>query len=77
MPRITVNLYAGFRKYADGQPSVDLEIEPGQTVQYVLDELGIAAENTRIIFVDNRASTPSEQLQGGEKLGLFPAIGGG
>jgi len=77
MPNVTVNLYAGLRQFSDGEPTVEAPIEPGQTVQAVLDHFGIPAEKTRIIFVDHRAATPAEVLNGGETLGLFPAIGGG
>ena len=77
MSQVTVNLFAGFRKFVDGKPSVDVEIEPGQTVHNVLDELGVPAEHTRIVFVDNTAADLSQPLEGGETLGVFPAIGGG
>jgi molybdopterin synthase sulfur carrier subunit len=60
-----------------GKPSVEVEIEPGQTIRQVLASLGVPAEQTRIIFVNNRAADLSHVLQGGEQLGIFPAIGGG
>ena len=77
MPQVKVNLYATLRKYIAGAPSVEVDIEPGQTVGQVLVGLGVPADQTRIIFVDNRAADPSHALQGGEQLGVFPAIGGG
>ena len=77
MTQVTVNLYAAFREQIGGDPSVAVRIEPGQTVGQVLEQLGIPSEKARIIFVDNRASQLSHTLQGGETLGVFPAIGGG
>ncbi len=77
MPQVRVNLYAILRKYVGGAASVEVEIEPDQTIEEVLDELGVPAEQTRIIFVDSRAAELSQSLQGGEQIGVFPAIGGG
>ena len=77
MPQVKVNLYATLRKYIGGAPSVEVEIDPGQMVGQVLGGLGVPADQTRIIFVNNRAAELSHVLQGGEQLGVFPAIGGG
>ena len=77
MPQVKVNLYATLRKYIGGAPSVEIEIDAGQTIEQVLGRLGVPADQTRIIFVNNRAADLSHALQGGEQLGIFPAIGGG
>jgi molybdopterin converting factor small subunit len=77
MARVIVSLYATLRKYAGGSPSVELDVEPGQTVQAVLEGLGVPPDQTRIIFVNNRVASLSQPLQGGERVGVFPAIGGG
>ena len=77
MPQVKVNLYATLRRYIGGAPSIEVEIEPGQTVQQVLGQLGVPADQTRIIFVNNRAAGLSQVLHRGDKLGIFPAIGGG
>ena len=77
MAHVEVNLYAKLRRYADGATSVDVEIEPGQTIEQMLHGLGVPPDQTRIIFVNNRAANLSHPLQGGEHLGIFPAIGGG
>jgi molybdopterin converting factor small subunit len=77
MPQVKVNVYATLRRHIGGAASVQVEIEPGQTVEQVLGGLGVPVDQTRIIFVDNRAAGLSHVLQGGEKLGVFPAIGGG
>ncbi len=77
MPQVKINLYATLREHIGGAPSIELEIEPGQTVEQVLERLGVPTGRTRIIFVNNRAAGLSKVLQGGETLGVFPAIGGG
>lgn len=77
MARVVVKLYAALRGYAGGAPSVEVDVEPGQTVAEVLRRLGVPSEQTRIIFVNHRAGSLSQPLEGGERIGIFPAIGGG
>jgi sulfur carrier protein ThiS len=77
MPQITVNLYANLRDFTGGAASVSLDVERGQTVAGVLQQLGIPREKTRIIFVDNRAAKLEDPLRGAERIDLFSAIGGG
>ena len=77
MPQVHVNLFAVLRKHIDGAASAEIEIEPGQTIGQVLDRLGIPADHTRMVFLNNRAAGPDHALEGGEELDIFPAIGGG
>ncbi len=77
MAHITVNTYAGLRQFTDGAPTIDLEIESGQTIGQVLTQLAIPQERTKIIFVNGRAAELDCELQGGERVDLFSAIGGG
>ena len=77
MPCVQVNLFATLRQYVGGAPSVDLEIVSGTTIRQVLEELGVPVEQTQIIFRDSRAAELDDPLQGGEQLGIFPALGGG
>jgi len=77
MLRVKVSLYATLRRHIGGKPSVELDVEPGRTIGQVLDQLGVPAEQTRIIFVNNRAADLSHVVNDGEQLGIFPAIGGG
>ena len=77
MARVKVNLYATLRSFVGGKPSVEIEVQPGQTVEQMLEQLGVPPEKTRILFVNNRAATLSQPLQDGDRVGVFPAIGGG
>ncbi len=77
MPHIKLNLYASLRTHVGGKPSVEVEIEPGETVGQMLDRLGVPHEQTRILFVNSRAASLGDPLTGGEQGGVFPAIGGG
>ncbi len=77
MPEVRVNLYTTLRQYVGGKPSVDVDVEPGRTIGQVLEELGVPTDHTRVIFLDSRAADLQSPLQGGERVDVFPAIGGG
>jgi molybdopterin converting factor small subunit len=77
MAQVKINLYATLRAYVGGAAAIDVDIEPGQTIRQVLDQAGVPSDKTRIIFVNNRAAGLDQALQGGEQVGVFPAIGGG
>ena len=77
MAQVTINVYANLREFTGGAPSVNLDVQPGQTVGDVLQQLGIPSEKTKIIFVNNRSAKVNDPLQGRERIDLFSAIGGG
>lgn len=77
MARIKVNVYANLREYTGGAPSVDVDVEPGQTIADVLAHLKIPSDQTRIIFVNHRHAALDYALRGDERIDLFSAIGGG
>ena len=77
MARVQVNLYATLRRYVGGSPSVEVDVEPGETVGGMLERLSVPPDQTRILFVNNRAATLSQTLEDGDRVGVFPAIGGG
>lgn len=52
-------------------------ITRGATVAQVIAGLGIAPGEIKLIFIDGRRASPDSVLQGGERLGLFPPVGGG
>jgi molybdopterin converting factor small subunit len=77
MARIKLSLYASFRAAIGGKPSVELEIEPDESIGEVLQRLGVPREQTRIVLVNGRHAALADPLQGGEHVAVFPAIGGG
>jgi len=77
MPQVTARFYATLRRHVGGRSSVQLSIEPGQTIGQLLAQLEVPIDQTRIIFCDNRHVGLSHALHGGETIGVFPAVGGG
>jgi sulfur carrier protein ThiS len=77
MSKVQVYLYADLRQFTGGAAAVEFDVEPGQTIATLLDRLGIPRERTKVVFVNSRAAEPDRALNGGERVDLFSAIGGG
>lgn len=52
-------------------------IAPGDTVQGVVSRLGIPLEELKLVFVNGNHAELSKPLADGDRVGLFPAVGGG
>lgn len=76
MVQIQLKLFASLQKYAARIPP-RCEITAGASLRDVIARLQIPAENIRLVFVDGRRSSLDTTLQGGERVGLFPPVGGG
>ncbi len=77
---LQIFLNATLRSYIhdyDPYQGVWLNISPGTTVSQVIGELGLLPQEVTLIMVDGRRREADFQLQGNERLGLFPPIGGG
>jgi molybdopterin converting factor small subunit len=47
------------------------------TVADVLEDLDIPDQQARLIFVNGRKTAKDTPLQDGDRLGIFPPVGGG
>ncbi|MCT4536176.1 MoaD/ThiS family protein [Halodesulfovibrio sp.] len=54
-----------------------MTVEDGATIQQVIDALGIKTEDVKIMFINGKHQSLSSVLSEGDRLGLFPAVGGG
>jgi len=74
--QIQIKLFATLRQLA---PTVgeSLTIETGTTVAELLTQLRIPEEKAKLIFINGRKGRLSSVLSGGERVGLFPPVGGG
>ncbi len=73
---ITLKLFADLGKFlpdsADQYP-----VTPGTSVRDLLIELKIPEEQAKLIFIDGIRGELDSVLQGGERVGIFPPVGGG
>lgn len=61
----------------DRLAGMQVEAAPGLTVGGLIDQLGLEAKDVKIIMVNGRASPPETPLKDGDRVGLFPPVGGG
>lgn len=73
---LSTSLRGRFPDY-NAQSGIILEMDKGATVGDLLRVLDIPASDVKIIMVNGRAAEPSQPLQGDERIGLFPPLGGG
>ena len=52
-------------------------IKGGITVGQLIEQLPLAAEDAKLIFINGVRADLSHQLFGGERVGIFPPVGGG
>ncbi len=77
---LQIFLNATLRPYLSGYDPYNgfsLEVPAGATVAQVIARLGLPAAQVTLIMVDGRRREADFVLQGQERLGLFPPIGGG
>ncbi len=77
---LQVFVYATLRRHLpdyDPYRGLTLTVHPGTPVALVLERLGLPREEVTIILVDGVQQSLDYALQGGERLGLFPQVGGG
>jgi sulfur-carrier protein len=73
---ITIKLFASLKRFLPAS-SENYPIEPGITVKKLLDELCVPKDEVKIIFIDGVKHDLGSILKGGERVGIFPAVGGG
>ncbi len=74
--RIKLKLYAALQALVPPEGE-DYPISPGMTVQELLGQLNLPADKAKLIFVDGRKADLLFKLNGGERVGIFPPVGGG
>ena len=75
MPSIEVRCFASLAQYTPAGGCT--EFAAPATAGDVLRALGISAEEVAIIFVNGAHATETTELQDGDRVGLFPPVGGG
>ena len=73
---IQIKLFATLREFMP--PSSDIfGIEQGISIRELLEQLNLPPDKAKLIFINGvKADLPST-LEGGERIGIFPPVGGG
>jgi molybdopterin converting factor small subunit len=79
--RIEARLYATLARVRPSHSSgerLTLEIAQGTTIRQVLEgEIGISPHEVKMVFVNGLARDFDYPLADGDRVGIFPPIGGG
>lgn len=76
---VEVRLYAILRRYFPTSSSgvVTVDMRDGITVDELVSALEIDKHEIKMIMVNGIASEYSQRLTDGDRIGLFPPVGGG
>ena len=73
---IQLKLFASLKKFSPPNPD-QVAIQEGETVEDVLQRLDVPVNEVRLIFLDGVKGEMTSVLRGGERVGIFPPVGGG
>ncbi|WP_027721899.1 MoaD/ThiS family protein [Maridesulfovibrio zosterae] len=73
---ITLLCYATFAAKSP-ENSDNFPVNAGETVGDVLERIGIPIDEVKIVFINGRSSSFDAPLAAGDRVGVFPAVGGG
>ena len=73
---IQIKLFASLQKFMPASAE-NYAIETGITVGALLQQLDIPQDLIKLVFVDNTRAELTSILKGGERVGIFPPVGGG
>jgi molybdopterin converting factor small subunit len=74
--RIQIKLFATLQKFMPASAE-NYAIEPGTTIRTLLQQLELPENKAKLIFIDGVKAELTTVLQGGERVGIFPPVGGG
>lgn len=80
MIEVELRLYATLRRYQPGlEPGEALVLTSveGRTLRHLLEEMGLPPEEVKIAIVNGLVRGMDYLLADGDRVGLFPPIGGG
>ncbi|BDQ32911.1 MoaD/ThiS family protein [Pseudodesulfovibrio portus] len=55
----------------------DYPVEPGETIRSLVQRLGMPLDDVTLMFVNSVRSDLDTEISDGDRVGLFPPVGGG
>ena len=75
-PHIQIKLFANLQKFMPASAE-NYAIEAGITVGTLIQQLDIPQDMIKLVFIGNVRAELASILKGGERVGVFPPVGGG
>jgi molybdopterin converting factor small subunit len=73
---IQIKLFAGLQRFMP-VAAENYTIEAGTSIRTLLQQLDIPEDEAKLIFIDGLKAELTAVLKGGERIGIFPPVGGG
>jgi molybdopterin converting factor small subunit len=73
---IQIKLFANLQPFMP-KTGETYRINPGISISNLLEQLNIPQEKAKLVFIDGIKANLSSTLDGGERVGIFPPVGGG
>jgi len=73
---IQIKLFATLQRYMPVSAE-NYAIEAGTSIRALLYQLDIPEDKAKLIFIDGLKAELTTVLKGGERIGIFPPVGGG
>ena len=73
---IQIKLFATLQKFMPASAE-KYTIEAGTTIRTLLQQLDLPENKAKLIFIDGVKAELTTVLKGGERIGIFPPVGGG
>ncbi|MBW1748063.1 MAG: MoaD/ThiS family protein [Deltaproteobacteria bacterium] len=74
---VTLKLFATLSRFTPDSRD-RYPIAPGTTVKHLLEKLGVPEDDVRLIFINGiKGHLVASTLTDGDRLGIFPPVGGG
>ncbi|SDN82843.1 Sulfur carrier protein ThiS (thiamine biosynthesis) [Desulfonauticus submarinus] len=72
---LKIKCFATLNEYSP--PQGKLTYQPNMTVKDVIHTLKIPREEVKVVFVNGKHASLQTKLKDGDRIGIFPAVGGG
>ena len=76
MANIDLRLFATLKEHMPDNAS-QFPITAGMSIAQLIEGLPFSKDEAKLIFIDGVRADIDTQLQGGERVGIFPPVGGG
>ncbi|MFP4314733.1 MAG: MoaD/ThiS family protein [Desulfovibrionales bacterium] len=73
--QIHIKCFATLAEY--GPRDGTIEVPEGITLQGVMEQLNMPQEEVKLLFVNGKRADSKSVLHSGDRVGLFPPVGGG
>ena len=73
---IQIKLFATLQSFMPDSAE-NYAIEPGTTIGTLIQQLDLPEDKVKLIFINGVKAELTTVLKGGDRIGIFPPVGGG